>query len=92
MSLRWLFRQLVRRGVQSVLIEGGGEVVAGALAERLVDRLIVFVAPLLIGGRTAPNAVGGLGIRRLAKAIRLDELTVRRVGPDLCLEARVVYP
>ena len=87
-----LFRWLARRGVQSILIEGGGEVLAGALAERLVHRVIVFIAPMLIGGRTAPTSVGGPGVARLAQAIRLDDVTHRRVGPDLCVEARVVYP
>lgn len=87
-----LCRQLVHRGVHSLLIEGGGELLAGALAERLVDRMRVFIAPILIGGRQAPSTIGGVGIRRLSQAIRLDDLRVRRVGPDLCLEARVVYP
>ena len=90
--LRQLFRRLARRGIQSILIEGGGEVVASALAERLIDRVVFFIAPLLIGGRTAPGSVGGRGIPRLARAIRLQEMTCRRVGTDLCVEARVAYP
>jgi diaminohydroxyphosphoribosylaminopyrimidine deaminase/5-amino-6-(5-phosphoribosylamino)uracil reductase len=90
--LRRLFQILAQRGIQSVLIEGGGEVLAGALAERLVDRIVWFVAPVLIGGRRAPSSIGGEGIRRLGQAVRLAEMTVHRVGPDLCIEARVVYP
>jgi diaminohydroxyphosphoribosylaminopyrimidine deaminase/5-amino-6-(5-phosphoribosylamino)uracil reductase len=89
---RRLCRALARRGIHSLLIEGGGEALAGALDERVVDRLVWFVAPLLIGGRNAVPSVGGGGAIRLARAIRLDELTVRRIGPDLCIEARVVYP
>ncbi len=90
--LRLLCQALVRRGIQSVLIEGGGEVVASALAERIVDRLIVYLAPLVIGGRQAPSAVGGIGVGRLASAIRLEEVVSRRVGTDVCVEGRVVYP
>ena len=90
--LRQLFHLLVRRGMHSVLIEGGGDVIAGALAERLVDRVTFFVAPILIGGRTAPTAVGGEGISRLSRAVRLDDVTARHIGPDLCIEGRVVYP
>jgi len=90
--LRRLCRMLVRRGIHSVLLEGGGEVFAGALAERLVDRVLFFIAPTLIGGRGAPGAVGGPGISRLDQSIRLEEVRVRRVGPDLCVEGRVVYP
>ena len=90
--LRRLFRHLTRRGIQSILIEGGGEVLAGALQERLVDRVRFFIAPMLIGGRTAPTSMGGPGIQRLSQGLGLDELTVQRVGRDLCIEARVVYP
>jgi len=87
-----LFRLLVRRGIHSVLIEGGGEVLAGALAERLVDRIAFFVAPLLIGGRAAPGSVGGHGVSRLSQVVGLKHLVCTRVGPDLCVEADVVYP
>jgi diaminohydroxyphosphoribosylaminopyrimidine deaminase/5-amino-6-(5-phosphoribosylamino)uracil reductase len=90
--LRKLFQALARRGVQSVLIEGGGEVLASAFAERLVDRVAWCIAPLVIGGREAPGAVGGEGIRRLSQAVRLEELACSRLGPDLYLEARVAYP
>ncbi len=91
-GLRSLCRRLARRGVQSILIEGGGEVLASAFAERIVDRVMFFVAPVLIGGREAPGSLGGAGIRRLAQAVRLADVTYHRVGPDLCVEARVVYP
>ncbi len=90
--LRPLFNELARRGVQSVLIEGGGEVLASALTERLVDRIIWCTAPILIGGRRAPSSVGGSGITRLSQAIRVADTTLRRLGPDWCLEGRVVYP
>ena len=90
--LRRLFRLLVRRGIHSVLIEGGGEVLAGALSERLVDRIVFFVASCLLGGRGSPGSVGGAGAARLSQAVRLKHLAYSRVGPDLCIEADVVYP
>lgn len=90
--LRRLFRLLARRGIQSVLIEGGGEVLAGALAERSVDRIVFLIASILIGGRMSPGSIGGRGVSRLGRAIRLKDVTYRQVGPDLCVEARVVYP
>ena len=91
-SLVALCRLLAARGLHTVLIEGGGEVMASALNERLIDRLVWIVAPMLIGGRAAPGSVGGTGVAHLARAIRLREVSCRRVGPDLCVEARVVYP
>ena len=90
--LRALFRELARRGIHSILIEGGGEILFGALRERLVDRIVWFIAPILIGGRMAPSAVAGNGIRHLSQAIQLADVKMRRVGSDLCVEARVVYP
>jgi len=90
--LRQLCQELVRRGLHSVLIEGGGEVLASAFAERIVHRITWFVAPTLIGGRRAPSALGGKGIARLADAVRLRQMHVRRLGADLCIEARVAYP
>jgi diaminohydroxyphosphoribosylaminopyrimidine deaminase/5-amino-6-(5-phosphoribosylamino)uracil reductase len=90
--LRRLCQELVRRGLHSVLIEGGAEVLASAFAERIVNRIVWFVAPTLIGGRQAPSALGGEGIARLADAVRLRQMRVRRIGADLCIEARVAYP
>jgi diaminohydroxyphosphoribosylaminopyrimidine deaminase/5-amino-6-(5-phosphoribosylamino)uracil reductase len=90
--LRTLCRTLARRGMQSVLIEGGGEVLASAFAERIVDRIVWFVAPILVGGRGAPGSIGGAGTARLAGAVKLDAVSVRRIGRDLCVEGRVVYP
>ena len=93
MPLARLFKTLASRyDVMTVLVEGGGELVAGALRERLVDRLVWFVSPILIGGRRSPSAVGGEGPAGLDQAIRLDRMAARRVGPDLMIDAAVRYP
>ena len=91
-SLTALCRRLAARGVQSVLIEGGGEVLASALRERLIDRVLWYIEPVLLGGREAPGALGGEGVSRLARAARLRDVTVRRLGTTVCLEGRVAYP
>lgn len=91
--IKRLCRELVRRyGMTSLLLEGGGEVLASALAERLVDRVVWVVSPLIIGGWESPGAVGGRGILRLSKAVRLRDMAVQRVGPDLLLNAALAYP
>lgn len=88
-----LFRELVRRyQITSILIEGGGELIASALEERLVDRLVWSVAPIIIGGRSSPSAVGGEGIRHLAQAMRLGQMTVQHLDGDLVIDATVIYP
>jgi len=75
----WLGEQ----GIDSLLVEGGGETAAGFLESGLVDKVSFFVAPILIGGRNAVPAVGGKGIDRIAEAWRLKDLTVERLGDDL---------
>jgi diaminohydroxyphosphoribosylaminopyrimidine deaminase/5-amino-6-(5-phosphoribosylamino)uracil reductase len=85
--LRWL----AEREARAVLVEGGGEIHAGFLEAGLVDRVAVFVAPLLLGGRTAPSLVSGGG-RSLKDAIRLETFEVTRLGADVLLEADVVRP
>ncbi len=85
-------RELGRRGITSVLIEGGSELLGSALDERLGDRLVVFVAGRLIGGRRSLPVFGGRGAARLRQAPRLREITVRAVGPDLRVEGRLEFP
>lgn len=85
-DLPLLMRELAQREITSVLVEGGGEVHASFLAEGLPDKLVWFVAPKIIGGKEAPGPVGGAGIARMAEAPVLEEVTVRRMGQDICVE------
>ncbi len=80
---------LYAREVRAVLVEGGGEVHAAFLEAGLVDRVAIFIAPRLVGGRDATPFVAGAG-RALKEAVRLGELTVTRIGDDLLVEADVV--
>lgn len=84
-----LLSALFAREVRAVLLEGGGEVHAGFLEAGLVDRVALFIAPLLLGGRGAPTVVGGAG-RELKSAVRLGPMSVRHVGADLLVEADIV--
>jgi diaminohydroxyphosphoribosylaminopyrimidine deaminase / 5-amino-6-(5-phosphoribosylamino)uracil reductase len=76
---------LYKRAVRSVLVEGGGEVLASFVAAGLYDQVRVDCAPLLIGGKVAPSPLGGLGFATLDLAPRLEELEVRRCGGDLLI-------
>ena len=81
-----VLRELGRRGVTSVLIEGGAVLAAGAMRARLVDAVSLFIAPVVIGGDGVP-AVGSLGVRSLRQAPRVSRLRVQPLGADLLLEA-----
>ena len=91
-SIADLMRQLAGMGHLSVLIEGGGEVAASALEERVVDKAIFFYAPRIIGGRDAVCSIGGLGAETVAGSISLDRTRIRRFGTDMAVEGYVVYP
>jgi diaminohydroxyphosphoribosylaminopyrimidine deaminase / 5-amino-6-(5-phosphoribosylamino)uracil reductase len=80
---------LFAREVRGVLVEGGGEIHAAFLDTNLVDRVAIYVAPLLVGGRGATSAVGGMG-RELKNAVRLGPLSVTALGDDLLIEADVL--
>jgi diaminohydroxyphosphoribosylaminopyrimidine deaminase/5-amino-6-(5-phosphoribosylamino)uracil reductase len=77
------------RDILSVLVEGGAEVNGAFFDAGLVDGVAAFLAPLVIGGRAAPGAVGGEGVVRLADAHQLENVLVRRVGDDLLIEGDV---
>ncbi|MBI3616215.1 MAG: bifunctional diaminohydroxyphosphoribosylaminopyrimidine deaminase/5-amino-6-(5-phosphoribosylamino)uracil reductase RibD [Candidatus Omnitrophica bacterium] len=88
-DLQALLRQLARREISHLLIEGGGETIASAFAARAVDRVCWIVAPLVVGGRQAPTAVEGMGVSSLNQAVRLKDLSVQHLGPDLLLQGYV---
>jgi diaminohydroxyphosphoribosylaminopyrimidine deaminase/5-amino-6-(5-phosphoribosylamino)uracil reductase len=85
-----LLDALGARGVVSILVEGGGDLAAAVLRERLVDRLLLVSAPRLLGGDARPM-LGGLGIARLARTPRLAGSRVIRLGADLLWEGAVQY-
>ncbi len=89
-----LVAALGARALQSVLFEGGGEVLGALFSAGLVDRVVVLVAPRIAGGTAAPGPVGGRGAARLTEAPRLPggSFVVARTGDDAVLEAWIRDP
>ena len=87
--LRKLVELLGKRDVQDVLVEGGPTVAWAVVEAGLVDRLVLYFAPKLIGGTQAPGITGGTGIPTIAEAISLTIRDVVRLGDDLKVEADV---
>jgi 3,4-dihydroxy 2-butanone 4-phosphate synthase/GTP cyclohydrolase II len=82
--------RLREMGMEVVLVEGGATLVTALLAAELVDRLIVSVAPLVIGAGT--DAVGELGTQRVADAVTLTNRTVATAGDDIVIAGDVTPP
>lgn len=82
-NLPAILDQLGRREIQSVLVEGGATVAGKLFDAGLVDKVSFFLAPMIIGGRDAPTAVGGEGPEVLAGAFELQDLEVAQRGRDL---------
>jgi len=74
---------LQAEGLERLFIEGGGQVAAAFLSAGLVDRLVWFRAPLVLGARGRP-AVGDLPMEALSEAPRFRRTAVVEFGPDLC--------
>ena len=88
-SLEPMLDELGRRGIISLLVEGGSEVHASFFAQSLVDKVHAYIAPRVIGGREAPSPLGGTGVERLAEAISLRELDATRLGADVLITGYV---
>jgi diaminohydroxyphosphoribosylaminopyrimidine deaminase/5-amino-6-(5-phosphoribosylamino)uracil reductase len=86
-DLRCLLAELGRRGITSVLVEGGRRIITSMLTARAVDRLVVVIAPKVIGQGT--EAIGNLGITRLNEAITFSSVRTRRLGDDLIFDGRL---
>jgi diaminohydroxyphosphoribosylaminopyrimidine deaminase/5-amino-6-(5-phosphoribosylamino)uracil reductase len=88
-SLCALVEHLGKRDVQGVLLEGGPSLAWSAVREHVVDRVVAYVAPLLIGGAAAPTALDGAGFVSITSALRLGRLDVSPMDDDLKVVADV---
>ena len=85
-AVRWLplLKKLARIGIASVLIEGGAIIAAGALKEKMVDKMLLFYAPKLLGG-DGRNMIDSLGIEHIKQSVMLQNLKVQKSGADLLI-------
>jgi diaminohydroxyphosphoribosylaminopyrimidine deaminase/5-amino-6-(5-phosphoribosylamino)uracil reductase len=82
-DLLGVMEELGNRSLHSVLVEGGATVAGNLIDAGLVDKVTFFLAPLVIGGREAPNAIGGLGPEKLIDALVLNDVEVVQHGRDI---------
>ena len=88
-DLDWVFQRLYDRGIRSLLVEGGSLLHSDLIARRLWQKMIVFIAPMVIGGGSAPALFGGEAIARLTDAYRFRFDRAEMIGEDVMI---IGYP
>lgn len=88
-DLKKLIEKLGEEGIDSILIEGGGNINFSALEEGIVDKAIFYIAPKIIGGEKAKNSIGGNGFLKLDDAVRLKDISYRKINEDFVIEGYV---
>lgn len=85
-DLKALMKKLGKLNIMSVMIEGGSSINASAISSKIVDKIMFFIAPKIIGGMDAISSVGGKSPLLLKDALRIKNLPVKKIGEDLLLK------
>jgi len=88
-DLKKLLNALGKREITSVLVEGGGILLGSLFDSGLVDKVIAFIAPIIIGGKEAKTAVGGKGVDKVVNSLKLERVSVKRLGEDLMISGYI---
>ncbi|QCR32757.1 bifunctional diaminohydroxyphosphoribosylaminopyrimidine deaminase/5-amino-6-(5-phosphoribosylamino)uracil reductase RibD [Lysinibacillus sp. SGAir0095] len=89
LNLNEMLDELYKLGITDVLVEGGAELNASFLREGLINKVIVYIAPKLLGGRHSKSPFAGMNIDYIDDALQLEFDSIEQIGPDLCITA---YP
>ncbi|MFC1973970.1 bifunctional diaminohydroxyphosphoribosylaminopyrimidine deaminase/5-amino-6-(5-phosphoribosylamino)uracil reductase RibD [Chloroflexota bacterium] len=88
-DLERLLRALGEREITNVLVEGGETLLGSLFDLGLVDKVIAIITPVIIGGKSAKTAVGGIGIRKIGEALHLGQVNVDRLGQDMLISGYI---
>jgi diaminohydroxyphosphoribosylaminopyrimidine deaminase / 5-amino-6-(5-phosphoribosylamino)uracil reductase len=88
-NLKDCLKKLLKLGVYSILVEGGGTLIGSLFDQALVDRVMFFIAPKIIGGKEAISSVMGQGVALVERSVKVSDLKVKRLGDDFLFEGRV---
>ncbi len=88
-DLKWLFKELAKQEISSILIEGGAQVLGSALKNGLVDKMAIWIAPKILGDESAKSSVAGLKASHVDQSVRLENLSVGKSGKDIFIQAYV---
>ncbi len=84
-----MLKELGKLQITSLLIEGGPGINASAMEEGIVDKIVMFIAPIIIGGKGAPSAIQGKGVAILKEAVRIYDLEIKRLADDIMVEGYI---
>lgn len=91
LDLKDLMQKLAAREIDSILLEGGGTLNASAFEAGIVNKVIAFVAPKIIGGEYAKSPVAGVGAQKMADAVQLKDVITQMFGDDIAITGYPVY-
>jgi diaminohydroxyphosphoribosylaminopyrimidine deaminase/5-amino-6-(5-phosphoribosylamino)uracil reductase len=89
LDFKVVMEELARRGIQSILCEGGSSLTGALFEAQIVDKVIAFLAPKIVGGKNAKSPIGSWGVVHMDAAIELHDVVIRRFGADVCLEGYI---
>ncbi|MCK9594614.1 MAG: bifunctional diaminohydroxyphosphoribosylaminopyrimidine deaminase/5-amino-6-(5-phosphoribosylamino)uracil reductase RibD [Candidatus Omnitrophica bacterium] len=88
-NLKDMMKKLALLNITNILVEGGGTLIGSLFDEGLVDKVLFFISPKIIGGKEAPTSVMGRGIGRIDNAIRLKDIRYRHIAEDVLIEGYI---
>ena len=88
-NLKDMLKKLAQLEISDILVEGGGTLIGSLFDEGLVDKILFFMSPKIIGGKEAISSVMGEGITRIDRAIKLKSVRLKHIGEDFLIEAYV---
>ena len=88
-DLRALLEVLGEREITSLLVEGGGTLLGSFFDFGLVDKVVAFISPVILGGKNSPSPIAGIGVTTIANAIRLKRSYVNAFGEDVMMTGYV---
>ena len=86
-DIKYLLKELGSMDMNSILIEGGAVLNSSVVKAGVVDRVVAFISPILIGGAQSPGFIGGQGVLKVKGAMKLKDINVTKIGEDLMVEA-----
>ena len=88
-DLHWLMNRLGHWQMSSLLIEGGSRVIASALREKIVNKILFFYGPKILGGDDGYPVCRGSGPERMADAIAVKDINIERFGDDVMVSGYI---